>query len=348
MTNPIPQKQNKPKLKLTSIPRKREEWLAKRSEGIGGSEVGAVMGVNPYQCSLEVFYKKVGLLPEEFTEDNFKMMMGRVLEPQIAELWKHWDGSPESVVENFENKTPIRNCIEVSQRIQNLDYPWLLGHVDRIICKDANDLHNPENGILEIKNINHYAVKQWEDGVPPYQLYQLQSYLAITGLKYGEIVMLKDGNNMEVVELPRNESLIADIIYKTGEFWQYVEVARLILASEVKTDEEKEIAIEEIANNIKTDQSKSWEDFMKKYYQPVPNKTIKGDDILLKIAKDYNEVSNEIKNLEDFKQGFRNELIRKFGSNEIAEFEGNGKITYKADSRGTRKLLISLKHFEFA
>jgi len=335
------------KLKLTTIPRTREEWLLTRNDGIGGSEVGAVMGVNPYQCALEVFYKKVGLLPEEFKEGNFKTFMGQVLEPQIADLWKYWDGSEESISENYAKKTPIRNCVEFKYRVQNEDFPYLIGHTDRIICKRMEDVYNPSNGILEIKNINYYAIKQWEDGIPPYQLYQVQTYLAITGLKYAELVMLKDGNSFLVHQIARDETLINEIIIKIGAFWETVQIGRHIMADNSLSEDEKYNLIDQVQPT--PDSNPSWETFLKQYYKSNPDlPVLKGDDDLLVSAFNYNDASNRIKNIEDEKQYWKNVIIQKLGSHEIAEFEGNGKITLKQDKRGTRTLRIGLKHFEFA
>ena len=36
----------------------REEWLKLRKNGIGGSDVGAVCGLNPYRSAMDVFIDK--------------------------------------------------------------------------------------------------------------------------------------------------------------------------------------------------------------------------------------------------------------------------------------------------
>ena len=37
---------------------KRNEWLNLRKTGLGGSDAGAVCGLNPYSSPLQVFYDK--------------------------------------------------------------------------------------------------------------------------------------------------------------------------------------------------------------------------------------------------------------------------------------------------
>ena len=59
-----------------------EEWLELRKKGIGGSDAGAIVGVNPYSSAFQVYCDKKGLMPE--TEDNEAMRQGRDLEAYVA------------------------------------------------------------------------------------------------------------------------------------------------------------------------------------------------------------------------------------------------------------------------
>ena len=38
-----------------------EEWLVWRTHGIGGSDAGTVLGVNPYKTKRELFFEKTGV-----------------------------------------------------------------------------------------------------------------------------------------------------------------------------------------------------------------------------------------------------------------------------------------------
>ena len=42
----------------------REDWLFERKGGIGGSDAGAIIGVNPYRSPYSVWADKLGKLPE--------------------------------------------------------------------------------------------------------------------------------------------------------------------------------------------------------------------------------------------------------------------------------------------
>ena len=53
----------------------REEWLRYRKKGIGGSDAGAVCGLNPYSSPIKVYYDKT---QEEISDyDNEAMRQGR-------------------------------------------------------------------------------------------------------------------------------------------------------------------------------------------------------------------------------------------------------------------------------
>jgi putative phage-type endonuclease len=331
--------------KLTLIPKERSEWLALRQQGLGGSEVAAILGLNPYQCSLEVFRRKIGVLPIE-EEDNLIMFMGRKLEPLVAELWEYWEGDANSVLHNATAGRKVRNCLEVKHRIVNNDYPHLFAHLDRMIS-ESGLLHDAQNGVLELKTINGFAVKQWEDGIPIYHKVQLQTYLLITGLEYGEVAMLVDGRRMEVIRFERDEAILAEIAEKTALFWDSVLIARSILAHRGMTEEQKFTELERL--EPKPDSSEAWEKFLKAQYQgnselPV----LQGSDELLEYAREYHQTSEKIKELEETKAFFANQIRYYMGDHEVAEFEGNGKITWKAAQGKSRTLRIGLKHFEFA
>lgn len=51
----------KGKVNMILKPRNREEWLAMRLKvGIGGSEAGCVLGLNPWKSNLDLYREKIG------------------------------------------------------------------------------------------------------------------------------------------------------------------------------------------------------------------------------------------------------------------------------------------------
>jgi len=45
-------------LKIYNIPHHSDEWYAFRQQGIGGSEVGTVLGINKYDTNVRIFHEK--------------------------------------------------------------------------------------------------------------------------------------------------------------------------------------------------------------------------------------------------------------------------------------------------
>lgn len=60
----------------------REEWLSLRRLGIGGSDAGAVCGVNPYRSAFNVYMDKTSAIVTD--EDTERLRQGRDLEDYCA------------------------------------------------------------------------------------------------------------------------------------------------------------------------------------------------------------------------------------------------------------------------
>jgi len=52
------------------------EWHAERSLGIGGSEVGTILGLNPWESAYALWAKKLNLIPSEIKE-NWAIRFGK-------------------------------------------------------------------------------------------------------------------------------------------------------------------------------------------------------------------------------------------------------------------------------
>ena len=60
----------------------KKEWLQYRKQGIGGSDAGAVCGLNPYRTAMQVYQDKISKETEEI--DNEAMRQGREFEDYVA------------------------------------------------------------------------------------------------------------------------------------------------------------------------------------------------------------------------------------------------------------------------
>ncbi len=167
----------KSKIEIHRIPYGTEEWHKYRMNGIGGSEVGSVLRLNPYESSVRVYHEKVGTQERQRDDTEF-MFWGREEEDKIAEVWQYHDGTETGYIQNHRDGKIIRKCKNINGYAVNPDYPWLFASVDRLINKDGgvNFLTGKpleEEAVLVCKLLSHWAAQAWETGMPIYFITQV-------------------------------------------------------------------------------------------------------------------------------------------------------------------------------
>lgn len=175
----------------------RDEWLQARKQGIGGSEIAAIMSRNPWETPLGVYLQKTGQIPPK--EQNEAMYWGTRLEAMVAE--------------EFEMRSGMK-VQKIEQILQHEAYPFCLANIDRLII-------DPDigNAILECKNVGLYSQSEWRDGCPEHYRIQLNWYLGVTGLQHGYIAALIGGNQFIYHYIPRDDALIEDMFTAACDFW---------------------------------------------------------------------------------------------------------------------------------
>ncbi len=176
----------------------KENWLKLRQSGVGGSDAGAILGVNKWKSPIAVYFDKIR---EPVNKENEKMYWGNKLEDIVAD---------EFGIRNPELKIQRRNAVLVSK-----ENPFMLANIDRLVFR------NGEVGILEIKTASEYAKQEWEsDSVPDSYYLQVQHYLAVTNVKFGYLAVLIGGQRYKQYEVPRDEDIIKVLIEKEKLFWE--------------------------------------------------------------------------------------------------------------------------------
>lgn len=177
------------------------EWLKWREDGIGGSEAGSVMGVNPYCDAYELWQRKLGLLPP--VEVNEAMERGHKLEPEAREI--------------FELETGL---------IMN---PACYVHDDYSFVRSSLDgISVDERILLEIKCPglkNH--IEALSGKIKPYYYAQMQHQLLTTGAElcyyfsYTDLLEV-DGWTSPPIEVRRDEEYIKRLLEREQKFWDCV------------------------------------------------------------------------------------------------------------------------------
>lgn len=173
-----------------------EEWLRLRKTGIGGSDAGAICGLNPYVSPMGVFYEKTR--EEVETYDNESMRQGRDLEEYVARRFMEETGL----------KVRRSNVMYQSE-----EYPFMLANVDRLI--------SGENMGLECKTASAYNADKWTgDSVPAHYEIQCHHYMAVTGAEAWYLAVLIMGREFKYKRIDRDEELIQNLIAIEREFWE--------------------------------------------------------------------------------------------------------------------------------
>lgn len=181
----------------------REEWLKKRKNGIGASEIAAILGFSKYQTALDVW--KLKTHPSETPieiEDTEPLKTGRFIEETIARIWEDETG----IKLRRDNKTR-----------KHPDIPFLFCHLDRIIPSEGER----KTGVCEIKNTQGRFEKDWENGPPVPIFLQDITQLEITGFSYLENAVLFGGFKFERFEVLPDRGVFETILPKLDEFWNY-------------------------------------------------------------------------------------------------------------------------------
>ena len=174
----------------------KKEWLKYRKKGIGGSDAGAVCGLNPYRTAMQVYSDKISDTIEEI--DNEAMRQGREFEDYVARRFAEATGK----------KVRRANAMFCHE-----SYPFMLADVDRMVVG--------ENAGLECKTASPFMAEHWKDGKIPLS-YQIQCYhyMTVCNADAWYIAVLIYGRDFKYYRLERDESMLADLVRIEQDFWE--------------------------------------------------------------------------------------------------------------------------------
>lgn len=171
------------------------EWLEWRKKGIGGSDAGAILGLNPYSSAFQVYCDKKGLVNTEV--DNEAVRQGRALEEYVAQRFCEEKG------------LKVKRC---NYLVQNPEHPYMIADVDRLLFR--------ENAGLECKTASPMTKVDYAAGeIPPQYYAQCVHYMAVTGAQYWYIAILVISRSFHLFRIDRDESEISALIDRERDFW---------------------------------------------------------------------------------------------------------------------------------
>ncbi len=174
-----------------------DDWLKLRKTGIGGSDAGAISGLNPYVSPMHVYLEKTSEYFED--EDNEAMRQGRDLEEYVARRF----------VEETGKRVMRRNCMFGSDEP---GYEFMYANIDRMVVG--------ENAGLECKTASTFSANNWKEGkIPPHYLCQCYHYMAVTGADAWYLAVVVLGKDFRYFKVERDEGVINNLKAIEYRFW---------------------------------------------------------------------------------------------------------------------------------
>ena len=188
-----------------------QDFTHNRSTFLGGSDIGAILGVSKYRSAMDVWLEKTGKRVDH--KDSFALRFGSFAESFIADEYALLTGE---------------HLIEHSEGLVHPKYSFCVGHIDRFVLdKKGLPLFHSDGGlnakkILECKTANHYSQSDWgepgTDAIPLPYLCQCLWYLGITNLAEIDVAVLLGGSDLRVYTITRDLELEYLIFEKAAFF----------------------------------------------------------------------------------------------------------------------------------
>lgn len=194
----------------------RAEWIKNRQNGIGGSEISAVVGCNPYMDNVVLWEIKTGRRKADDISDKPYVRYGTQAEEHLRALLSL--DFPQYKVMYEENNSFV-----------NDRYPFAQASLDGWLTDDRG-----RTGVLEIKTTEIQRGTQrekWKDRIPQNYYIQLIYYIAVLEADFGVLkAQLKTDFNGDVrletrhyrIERDEVQEDIDYLMQKGAEFWGYV------------------------------------------------------------------------------------------------------------------------------
>lgn len=175
----------------------KEDWLEIRSKGLGGSDIGTMMGLNPYKSAYQLWLEKTGQAESPDISDKIAIKVGNELEDLVARIFEQETG----LKVQKDNKTHFHK-----------DFPFLLANIDRKIVG--------ERALLECKTTSVFNADEWKDDeVPASYLMQVQHYLNVLNYDYAYIAVIVGNSRFICKKIERDEELITLYTNMAMDFW---------------------------------------------------------------------------------------------------------------------------------
>ena len=195
----------------------KEQWFELRRSGIGGSDVGTILGLSNHSDAEILAKQKLGMIPRKELDvaTKARFAAGQAMEPVILSLFKSITG-----LTTFTDK----------RMFQSVEHPFMIADCDGF-CIDDNGTFCG----VEAKYISPDRLQYWHSGIYHEEetkvkvlnegyIAQCQHYMAVMDMPSWYLVVWagNDANDLVIIKVNRNEYDEKELIKKESQFWYYV------------------------------------------------------------------------------------------------------------------------------
>lgn len=261
-----------------------EEFLKERQQGIGGSDVAAILGLSKWKTPLQVWQDKINPIVIDENKEINNMMIGSMLESTVLDLYEYkmnsqLDIKPVTVIHS--------DKMENQGFFKSKKYPWLLAHLDGLAT--SADIYR----VVEAKTTGFYSNEwgdQGTDQIPVQYKLQVALYCLVMAELHkvpyieADIAVLGSTHDFRVYHYDRDLALEEEIITKTHDFWHNF----------VLTKQAPPATTQDDINNL--------------YRIATKDKIILADTVTSNATYDLKELKQQIKDLEARKERLENQI----------------------------------------
>jgi putative phage-type endonuclease len=179
----------------------------RRPWGIGGSDIGAILGVSPYRSAAHVWAEKVREGKDGEAVGPLPMRLGIYLEPFVVQEYEALTGNTTR---------------QQTATLHHPEYPELFGHVDRLATR-TSQARVALDVVLECKTCSAWRANEWgpawSDQVPAEYLTQCLWYLGLTQCSEAHLAVLLGNTDFRVYRIQRDEELQRHMFEAAHRFW---------------------------------------------------------------------------------------------------------------------------------
>ena len=271
-----------------------QDFSVDRSKYIGGSDIGAILGLSRFRSPLEVWMEKTGKETKKL--DSLPLRFGSFAEEFVASEYSRSTG--------FE-------LIHDESIYIHPEHSFMSAHMDRFVLEGgASSSTSTPTRILECKTANPFTSGDWgevgSDEIPMSYLCQCIWYMAITNINKVDLAVLFGNSDFRIYEISRDLELETVILQKASLFWS-------------------EYVLKDLPPPAQSEA-----DYQTLFSKGDPTKSIEAHSETLELSKQLALLNSEISTREEEISSIKQNIMNQMGEAESMTYQGKVLATWKA------------------